>query len=465
MPQGVPRWAARSRAIDRAPLPDARGRRDPPSGHGRAGDGAPLAKRRGRDAPLPRLFDGRRAVDPAPSCMPARPAISGRSRRWALFFRRDIVDSGSIGVYLSVTCAEDLPWVDLAEAAREAEGTALGDYRAREQKAACALWPRGEIPSDYRTMVASDKPVLIFTGALDPVTPPAHGDRVAKTLSHSRHVVVPDGGHSFDGLEGLDCVSNLRAEFVERGSAEGLDTRCVAAMHRPPFPTEIPKLIARRGRARGARPPSGRRSGPRTGARRRASNPPARVSRSPSTASLRAPRARLADAIPDRREPARLRGLRALGRSRGTPRDRGLGTRRGDAPPGSRDRRAEALDLTLRRGRELGEVLDERPHRAVEALDLRVRRLDHVVLVGRVRAAAVAEAEVAGRQLQRLAGEDVARLRAGVARPEDRIDAAPPVDGELRADERRVGRGAVRVVAAGHVRPRCRRSRAWRGAP
>ena len=159
-----------------------------------------------------------------------------------LFFRRDIVDSGSIGVYLSVTCAEDLPWVDLAEAAREAQGTALGDYRAREQKAACALWPRGEIPADYRTMVASDKPVLIFTGALDPVTPSAHGDRVAKTLSHSRHIVVPDGGHSFDGLEGLDCVSNLRAEFVERGSAEGLDTRCVAAVHRPPFPTEIPKL-------------------------------------------------------------------------------------------------------------------------------------------------------------------------------------------------------------------------------
>jgi pimeloyl-ACP methyl ester carboxylesterase/antitoxin (DNA-binding transcriptional repressor) of toxin-antitoxin stability system len=159
-----------------------------------------------------------------------------------LFFRRAIVDSGSIGVYLSVTCAEDLPWVDLGEAGREAEGTALGDYRAREQKAACALWPRGEIPDDYRSMVASDKPVLIFSGALDPVTPPAHGDRVAKTLPHSKHLVVPDGGHSFDGLEGLDCVSNLRAEFVERGSAEGLDTRCIAAMHRSPFPTEIPKL-------------------------------------------------------------------------------------------------------------------------------------------------------------------------------------------------------------------------------
>jgi pimeloyl-ACP methyl ester carboxylesterase len=160
----------------------------------------------------------------------------------ALFFRQHIVDSGSIGIYLSVTCAEDLPWVDLAQAARESKGTALGDYRAREQSAACAVWPRGEIPADYRSPVRSDKPVLIFTGALDPVTPPANGDQVARTLSHSRHLVVPDGGHSFHGLEDAGCVTRLRAEFVERGSAEGLDTHCVETLHRPPFPTEIPKL-------------------------------------------------------------------------------------------------------------------------------------------------------------------------------------------------------------------------------
>ncbi len=161
----------------------------------------------------------------------------------ALFFRRNIVDSGSIGLYLSVTCAEDLPWVDLRQASREASGTALGDYRAREQSAACALWRRGAIPADYRSPVSSDKPVLIFSGALDPVTPPANGDQVARTLPHSRHLVVPDGGHSFQGLEDRDCISNLRSEFVERGTADGLDARCVAALHRPAFPTEIPKLV------------------------------------------------------------------------------------------------------------------------------------------------------------------------------------------------------------------------------
>ena len=159
-----------------------------------------------------------------------------------VFFRRDLVDSGSLGVYLSVTCAEDLPWADPREAAREAEGTALGDYREREQLAACGLWPRATLPPGYRSPVRSDKPVLLFSGALDPVTPPANGAAVARTLSRSLHVVVPHGGHSFDGLEGIDCVSRLRTDFIERGTVEGLDTKCVADLRRPPFPTELPPL-------------------------------------------------------------------------------------------------------------------------------------------------------------------------------------------------------------------------------
>src|SRR5262249_51558859 len=71
----------------------------------------------------------------------------------------------------------------------------------------------------------------------------------------------------------------------------------------------------------------------------------------------------------------------------------------------------------------LVEILDERLHRAVDSLDLRVRRLDDVVLVGRVGAAAVAEAEVARGHLAGLAGEAVAGVRAGVARPQHRVDA------------------------------------------
>jgi pimeloyl-ACP methyl ester carboxylesterase len=78
-------------------------------------------------------------------------------------------------------------------------------------------------------------PVFIFTGEWDPVTPPANGDFVARTFPNSLHVVVPHGGHGLGGLEGLDCIQRLVTEYVERGSAKGLDTACVKNIHRRGF--------------------------------------------------------------------------------------------------------------------------------------------------------------------------------------------------------------------------------------
>ncbi len=109
----------------------------------------------------------------------------------AIRYRLNLVASGSNGMYLSVTCAEDLPWIKAGEGERMAANTFLGDYRLRQQREACALWPRAEIERDYAQPVKSDVPVLILTGEWDPVTPPSNGERAAKTLTNSLHVVVP----------------------------------------------------------------------------------------------------------------------------------------------------------------------------------------------------------------------------------------------------------------------------------
>ena len=153
----------------------------------------------------------------------------------AIFYRRQIVASGSNGMYLSVTCAEDLPWIGPGEGERNAAGTLLGDYRLRQQREACSLWPRAELPKDYAEPTRSDVPVLILTGQWDPVTPPAYGDAVARHLPNSLHVVVPHGGHGFGGLEGLGCIQNLVADFVDRGATRGLDTSCMKGIRRKGF--------------------------------------------------------------------------------------------------------------------------------------------------------------------------------------------------------------------------------------
>jgi hypothetical protein len=47
------------------------------------------------------------------------------------------------------------------------------------------------------------------------------------------HLVVPNGGHSFNNLAG--CVDEIIADFVAKGSADGLDTTCADRIALPAF--------------------------------------------------------------------------------------------------------------------------------------------------------------------------------------------------------------------------------------
>lgn len=156
----------------------------------------------------------------------------------AIFYRQVIVRPGANGMYLSVTCAEDLPW---AKPGKDDNAMFLGDYRLRQQREDCGLWPRGEIPKDYAEPARSDVPVLIFTGQWDPVTPPLYGDRAARSLRNSLHIVVPSGGHGFGGLQGLECLSTLQAQFLSTANVKRLDTSCVKAIRRHGFTLKLPE--------------------------------------------------------------------------------------------------------------------------------------------------------------------------------------------------------------------------------
>jgi pimeloyl-ACP methyl ester carboxylesterase len=157
----------------------------------------------------------------------------------AFWYRKNLVAIGSNGMYLSVTCAEDLPWVKPDEAKRLGENTFLGRYRFLQQIETCALWPRGTVDSSYAEPVRSNKPVLIITGQWDPVTPPSHGEAAAKALSNSLHIVVPHGGHGLNGLNGIECVDRLIIQFIEQGQVKGLDTACVKNIKRKGFALKL----------------------------------------------------------------------------------------------------------------------------------------------------------------------------------------------------------------------------------
>lgn len=143
---------------------------------------------------------------------------------------RSVGGNISIGLLNSIVCSEDASRIGESDVERETADTLLGDRRVRQQLAVCALWPRTDIDPAYGEPVAADHPVLLLSGSLDPVTPPAKADDAAEHLPNGLHVTV-EGGHGIFG----PCVNGIVADFLERGTTEGLDTGCAATVRYPEF--------------------------------------------------------------------------------------------------------------------------------------------------------------------------------------------------------------------------------------
>jgi hypothetical protein len=138
----------------------------------------------------------------------------------------------SIGMQLSVICAEDAPRYTPEDLAKESETTLFGKYVMKIQTDACKFWPRGTVDASFYEPVKSNIPTLVMSGEIDPVTPPTWGQQVADTLPNSKHIVIPGTGHTA-GSTG--CGQRIMREFIEEGNANDLDTSCVARVTRPPF--------------------------------------------------------------------------------------------------------------------------------------------------------------------------------------------------------------------------------------
>ncbi len=137
------------------------------------------------------------------------------------------------GVHLGVYCAEDLPRVDWPTAIAAARPTHLGTYLIDEYRAACAVWPRGAVPSSYFEPVHSRVPTLLLTGRRDPVTPPRTATDGARTLERSRILLWRYGGHAFDGLLQRGCRGSIVNAFIQSASVTNLPTGCMSSSPLP----------------------------------------------------------------------------------------------------------------------------------------------------------------------------------------------------------------------------------------
>jgi pimeloyl-ACP methyl ester carboxylesterase len=146
----------------------------------------------------------------------------------------------SLGMHLSVVCAEDVDRIDQA-ALDSLKGTLFNTKYVEQYRGMCAGWPRGNVPTAFYEPVKGEMPVLIFSGALDPVTPPRHGDQVAKWFTNVQHLVAPNQGHI---VSGFPCAPELLHKFIKSGGTEKLDGTCLNKPPRPTFYTHVERPSA-----------------------------------------------------------------------------------------------------------------------------------------------------------------------------------------------------------------------------
>ena len=138
------------------------------------------------------------------------------------------------GLNLSMTCAEDIPFITEADVARSSARTFMGATRVRAQQHACTIWKVRPVARAFVTPVRSAAPILMLSGTDDPASPPRFGREAPRYLPNARQILIPHASHEIE----LPCADELIVAFVRARSAKNLDTAsCAASYHRPPFAT------------------------------------------------------------------------------------------------------------------------------------------------------------------------------------------------------------------------------------
>jgi pimeloyl-ACP methyl ester carboxylesterase len=146
-------------------------------------------------------------------------------------------DAISRGMWFSVECGEDAPFITshdiaAAEQALTPPLRAADPFNMQGRYDTCQFWTLPPLPAAQKQAVTSAIPTLILEGEFDPVTPPANGALVAKTLSHSYSLVFPGIGHGVDFTG--PCPTGIVLAFQANPDQQP-DTSCIAQLGEPAF--------------------------------------------------------------------------------------------------------------------------------------------------------------------------------------------------------------------------------------
>ncbi|MCA9685339.1 MAG: alpha/beta fold hydrolase [Myxococcales bacterium] len=139
----------------------------------------------------------------------------------------------SMGLYMSVACAEDLAENDVAHRRQAVAGLEFFDDLFLVQlEQGCARWPHARLDPAFFEPVSSDVPTLLLSGRYDPVTPPSLAEHAAESLSNARLLTV---GVAHHGIWSEGCTPKLLASFFADADPRAVDPGCQQELTRAPF--------------------------------------------------------------------------------------------------------------------------------------------------------------------------------------------------------------------------------------
>jgi pimeloyl-ACP methyl ester carboxylesterase len=159
---------------------------------------------------------------------------SASTGRWQPFVARrnlaaDFSADGSPAtlLHLAVICAEDMP--RFTPALARADAGLLTRTLADRMRGLCRALNVPPVPHAPPSRI--DAPVLLLSGALDPVTPPRRAQEAARYMDHARLLTAPNVGH---GLSQLGCTPRLLRAFLDQPAAN-IDGACLNEIPAPTF--------------------------------------------------------------------------------------------------------------------------------------------------------------------------------------------------------------------------------------
>ncbi len=140
-----------------------------------------------------------------------------------------------------IRCSEKWAAFNSEEVARLGEGSYLKGWDvslAQTQKDICNNTPPGFMPEGQDPQPGAPVPVLIINGGFDPIDPPENMAGASDLFPNSASVVLPYTGHSISDYSAVMCLWSIEDQFIQNGSAAGLDTGCLKTIQPPRLITQ-----------------------------------------------------------------------------------------------------------------------------------------------------------------------------------------------------------------------------------